>query len=157
MSLLPPWQKLAWQTLRILAACGLSAALGWYCGLKESYWALITAVIVTQPAFTDTWAAAVNRVSGTAIGAAVGFCVLVAARPGLPVELLFWIALVPLALLTAIRQNLRLSCITLVVVVLIPSHGPVFERPLDRVFGILLGTAASILVSAVTRGRPIKA
>jgi hypothetical protein len=38
-----------------------------------------------------------------------------------------------------------------VVVVLIPSNGPVFERPLDRVFGILLGTAASILVSAVTR------
>ncbi len=153
MSPAPPWQKLAWQSFRIVAACGLSAVLAGYCGLKESYWALITAVIVTQPAFTDTWAAAVNRVSGTAIGAAVGFCVLVAARPGLPAQLLFWIALVPLALLTAKWQNLRLSCITLVVVVLIPSHGPVLERPLDRVFGILSGTAASILVSALTRGR----
>ena len=147
------WQMLTWQTGRILAACALSAILSRLCGLNEGYWALITAVIVTQPAFNDTWAAAVNRVTGTVIGAVMGFCVLVAARPGLPVGVLFWIALVPLAVLTAWRQNLRLSCITLVVVVLIPSKGSVFERPLDRVFGILLGTAASIVVAAVVRRR----
>jgi hypothetical protein len=81
----------------------------------------------------------------------MGFCVLLAAKRGFPVGVLFWVALVPSAVLTARWPNLRLCCVTLVVVVLIPSNGPVFERPLDRVFGILLGTAASILVSAVTR------
>jgi uncharacterized membrane protein YccC len=149
-------RKLAWQTLRILAACALSALLAHYCELRESYWALVTAVVVTLPAFTDTWTAAVNRVTGTVIGAVMGFAVLVVARPGLPVETLFWVALVPLAMLTAMHQNLRMSCVTLVVVVLIPSNGPVFERPLDRVFGILLGTSASIIVSAITRGRAAK-
>jgi uncharacterized membrane protein YccC len=143
-------RTLAWQTARILAACGLSAAAAQYCGLTESYWALITAVVVMQPAFTDTWTASVNRVTGTMIGAVMGFCVLLAAKRGFPVGVLFWVALVPSAVLTARWPNLRLCCVTLVVV-LIPSNGPVFERPLDRVFGILLGTAASILVSAVTR------
>ncbi len=123
------------------------------CGLKEGYWALITAIVVTQPLLDDTIAASRNRVLGTLIGAAAGFFVLEGARLGFPTVVLFWCALAPLAVLTAVRQNLRLSCITLIVVVLIPSVGPPFVRPLDRVFGILLGTLASIVVAAVIRVR----
>jgi uncharacterized membrane protein YccC len=107
--------------------------------------------VVTQPLLNDTIAASRNRVLGTLIGASAGFVVLEGARFGLPAAVLFWCALAPLAVLTAVRQNLRLSCITLVVVVLIPSAGPPFVRPLDRVFGILLGTLASITVAAAMR------
>jgi xanthine/uracil permease len=56
-------------------------------------------------------------------------------------------------MMTAVSQSFRLSCITLTVVVLIPAAGPPFARPLDRVFGILIGAAASVGVSAVFRGR----
>jgi uncharacterized membrane protein YccC len=121
------------------------------CGLKEAYWSLITAVVVTQPALGDTLAASRNRVLGTLIGAAAGCAVIEAARHGFSTPVLFWCALAPLALLTAARQNLRLSCITLIVVVLIPSTGDPFARPLDRVYGILLGTLASIVATAVVR------
>ncbi len=141
-----------WQTVRILAACLLSYAFAKLFGLKEEYWALITAVVVTQPALDDTLIASRDRVIGTLLGAGVGFVVLKAAQHDLPILPLFWCALVPLAALTAVRQSLRLSCITLIVVVLIPSAGPPFERPLDRVFGILVGTITSVIVSAVIRG-----
>jgi hypothetical protein len=77
--------------------------------------------------------------------------VVEAVQYGLPKLPLFWCALVPLAVLTAVWSNLRLSCVTLVVVVLIPSAGPAFERPLDRVFGILVGVISSIIVSTVIR------
>jgi len=143
-----------WQTLRLMAACALSYGLSYLLGLQESYWALITAVVVTQPQLDDTLAASQNRVLGTLIGAAAGFAVLEAATHGASSFALFWCALLPLAVLTAFRQSLRLSCITLIVVVLIPSHDGPFARPFERVWGILLGTLASVAVSAVLRTRP---
>jgi uncharacterized membrane protein YccC len=121
--------------------------------LKEDYWGLITAIVVTQPALDDTLRASRNRILGTLIGAAMGFVVLEAVQHGLPLLPLFWAALVPLALLTAMRQDLRLSCITLIVVVLIPSAGPPFERPVDRVLGILVGTMGSVVAAAVIHQR----
>jgi len=141
------------QAARTLGACALATEAAALAGLKEPYWALITAVIVTQPMLDDTISAARTRIVGTLVGASAGCLVLVGVQHGMPQPLLFWCAMVPLALLTALRQSLRLSCITLAVVVLIPARGPVFERPLDRVVGILLGAAASVIVAALVRAR----
>jgi uncharacterized membrane protein YccC len=141
-----------WQTIRIVAACAIAEIFSSLAGLKEGYWALVTAVVVTQPALDDTLTASKNRILGTLIGAAAGFVVLEAVQHGLPRAPLFWLALLPLAVLTAFQQSLRLSCITLIIVVLVPSSAGLFARPLDRVFGILLGAAASILVAEVIRG-----
>jgi uncharacterized membrane protein YccC len=140
------------QTARILASTAIAYGASEALGLRESYWALITAVVVTQPALSDTLAAGKDRVIGTLIGALVGLGVLGATYLGASADLLFWIALVPLAIMTAIRPSLRLSCITLAVVVLVPAAGAPFVRPLHRVFAILLGTLASVMVCAVIRG-----
>ncbi len=140
------------QAARTLGACALATEAAALAGLKEPYWALITAVIVTQPMLDDTISAARTRIVGTLVGAAAGCLVLAGVQHGMPRPVLFWGAMVPLAWLTALRQSLRLSCITLAVVVLIPARGPVFERPLDRVVGILLGAAASVIVAALVRG-----
>jgi uncharacterized membrane protein YccC len=142
---------IAWQTIRLLAACAAAYAAALAAGLAETYWTIITAVVVTQPVWKDTVAASRSRIFGTLLGALVGFLVLAAARFGLPVVPLFWLGLVPLAAITAAYQNMRLSCITLAVIVLIPAAGPPFLRPLDRVFGILLGVAASLATAAVIR------
>jgi uncharacterized membrane protein YccC len=139
------------QTARIVLACALSDGFAHLAGLREGYWALITAIVVTQPALEDTLVASRNRVLGTLIGAAAGFLVLEAVQHGAPLPPLFWAALLPLAILTAAHQSLRLSCVTLVVVVLIPSTGAPFVRPWDRVFGILLGTLAAILAAELLR------
>ena len=65
-------------------------------------------------------------------------------------------ALVPLAVLTAMKPHLRLSGVTLVVMVLIPGEAN-WHRPLDRVLEILIGTAASIAVSLILYPRKAKA
>jgi hypothetical protein len=63
---------------------------------------------------------------------------------------LFWIAMIPLAALTAVSPNLRLYAASLVIVVLVPSTGTAFVRPLERVVAeILLRPLPSIVVSAL--------
>ncbi|MGD0721422.1 MAG: FUSC family protein [Roseiarcus sp.] len=139
--------------VRILAACALAYGGSLLIGLAEGYWALITAVVVTQPALGDTLALARDRLVGTLIGAVVGLGILEAA-PFAPSPVLFWIGLAPLALLTAIRPNLRLCCITLAIVVLLPPSGAPYVRPLQRIAEILLGTLASVAVTAALPKRP---
>ena len=138
----------AWQTARLLAACALAYGACELIGLREVYWGMVTAVVVTQPAWSDTVNASRDRVIGTLIGAFAGLAVIYARERGGPPLVPFWIALVPLAILTAIRPNLRLSCITLIIIVLVPATGDPYALPFERVIGILLGTLASILVVA---------
>jgi uncharacterized membrane protein YccC len=143
----------AWHSLRLLAACALSFGACKLIGLSEVYWALVTAVVVTQPAWDDTLNASRYRILGTLIGALAGLVVIYARQHGGPPLILFWIALTPLAILTAIKPNLRLSCITLIIIVLVPTTGDAYALPFERIIGILLGTVASILVAAATEKR----
>ena len=87
------------------------------------------------------------------IGAVAGLAVIAAGQWGASTFALFWVTLVPLAILTAIKPNLRLSCVTLVIVVLVPAPGNPFARPFERVVEILVGVLASIVVSAATPSR----
>jgi uncharacterized membrane protein YccC len=139
-----------WQAARIFFACAISYGIATLMGFEEAYWAPISAVYVAQPELQATFAAARDRVVATLIGAVAGFGVLLAAQRGMHSSLLFWGAMIPLSILTAVRPNLRLSCTTLVILVLVPSTGPVFSRPLDRVFEIMLGTLVAVAVTAAT-------
>jgi uncharacterized membrane protein YccC len=142
-----------WQAARILGACALAWAAAGLIGLSEYYWALVTAVVVTQPAFHETLSASRDRLIGTLIGAFAGLAVIAAGQRGVSTFALFWVAMVPLAMLTARKPNLRLCCITLVIVVLVPSSGGRFARPLERIIEILVGCLASVVVSAATPSR----
>jgi uncharacterized membrane protein YccC len=137
-----------WQAVRILAACALSYVVARLIGLQEDYWALVTAIVVTQPALSDALSAGRDRVLGTLVGALAGLGVIGASELGVPAFPLFWIALIPLSILTAVKPNLRLSCVTLVIVVLVPSMGRPFARPIERIVEILIGTIVAIAVSA---------
>jgi uncharacterized membrane protein YccC len=138
---------------RILAACAISYGGSRLIGLHEGYWALITAVAVTHPALDDTLAAGRTRILGTLVGALAGLVIVEFAQLGASSLLLFWVAMIPLAFLTAVRPDFRLSCATLVIVVLVPSTSAPFARPIGRVLEILLGTVASIAVLAVVPPR----
>ena len=141
-----------WQATRLVGACALAYAAAAASGLPERYWALITAVVVTQPMLSDTLGAGRDRVLGTLVGAAVGFLVLLADQHGWPAMPLFWVTLAGLALLIAVQPYLRLSAVTLIVVALVPgAGGAIYARPLDRVVEILIGTLAAVVAAAVIR------
>jgi uncharacterized membrane protein YccC len=141
------------QAARMFAACALSYVIAELIGFDEGYWAPMSAAYVAQPALEATFAAARDRVTATLIGAAAGLGVLLAAQGGVHSALLFWGAMIPLSILTALRPNLRLCVTTLIILALVPSSGPVLARPLDRICEILLGTLVAIAVTAAIPAR----
>ena len=135
--------------LRMLAACALAYIVSWLFGLPEVYWSLVTVVIVTHPDLPSTVTAGRDRIIGTLIGAAVGALAILGREHGLPTLPLYVVGLVPLVLLTAAWQSLRLSCITFTIVFLAPAGGPSFALPMLRVIEIVIGTLAALLITLV--------
>ena len=141
------WQPELRQSVRTLVSVLLSDLVAHALQLREPYWALVTAVIVTQARISSTIEAGRDQIVGTMIGAAAGACAIALELSGLPKLPVFTVLLVPIALLGAFRPNLRLAGVALVVTFLFPSDGGPFNRPVDRVLAILVGAAVSLLVS----------
>ena len=125
--------------------------------MPELYWAVITSlVVVTQPSLTQALTTGRDQIIGAAIGGIVGGIGIVGIVHGMAPLAVFALALVPLAMMTAVRPSLRLSCVTLVIVVLIPASGPPFEKPIHRVLEILIGAGAAFVVSFLFPNRAIQ-
>ncbi|QSN64706.1 aromatic acid exporter family protein [Caballeronia sp. M1242] len=159
---MPTWLSFgipeARRLVRTLVACSISYAGARLAALPEGYWALITTlVVVTQPSLTQALGTARDQVIGACIGGVAGVLGVMAMQRGAAPLAVFAIALVPLAALTAKRPAMRLACVTLVIVVLIPAgSGPPFQRPLHRVLEILIGVTAAFIVAAIWPNRAIR-
>jgi hypothetical protein len=143
---------------RTLISCVLSYGVAKLATLPELYWAVITTlVVVTQPSLNQALNTGRDQIIGAVIGAIVGVIGLVAILRGAQPLIVFAIALVPLAALAAWRPTLRLACVTLVIVVLVPASGmgSPFERPIDRVLEILIGAGSALLVAFLMPNRAI--
>ncbi|WP_244818200.1 aromatic acid exporter family protein [Caballeronia sp. Lep1P3] len=143
---------------RTLMGCAISYGGARLAALPEGYWALITTlVVVTQPSLTQALGTARDQVIGACIGSVVGVLGLIAIHHGASPLAVFAVALAPLAALTAKRPALRLACVTLVIVVLIPvGNGPPFQRPLHRVLEILIGATSAFIVAAILPNRALR-
>ena len=125
----PAWSRiLRWtpelrQAVRTLVSVFLSDVVAQVLHLREPYWALITAVIVTQARISSTLEAGRDQIIGTLVGAVAGAGAIALSLAGLPKLPVFAVLLVPLALLAAFKPNLRLAGVTLVVVFLFPAQG----------------------------------
>lgn len=129
---------------RTLISCVLSYGVAKLATLPELYWAVITTlIVVTQPSLNQALNTGRDQIIGAVTGGVVGVVGLFAILRGAPPLIVFAIAILPLAALAAWRPTLRLACVTLVVVVLVPASGmgSPFERPIDRVLEILIGEA----------------
>ena len=105
----------------IRRASALAFALYTLFGIPEAYWSLITVIVVMQPDLSRTLPAGRDRVLATLLGAALGLGLIALRQAGLPTLPLFLAGLVPLACITAVWPAMRLSCTTLVIVLLIPQ------------------------------------
>jgi uncharacterized membrane protein YccC len=144
--------------IRTLAGAALSYGAARLAALPEGYWALITTlVVVTQPSLTQALGTARDQIIGAFIGGVVGMLGVLAIEHGAAPLAVFAIALVPLAAVAAERPALRLACITLVIVVLIPAGtGPYYQRPMHRLLEILIGAASAFIVTLLFPNRALR-
>jgi uncharacterized membrane protein YccC len=143
----------AMQALRMtaasLAAFGLASAFG----LPQGFWAVITALIVTQANVGGSLKAAFDRFAGSVCGAVYGGAVAFAlphdgwmARAATLV-----VAVAPLSALAASSAGFRVAPITAIIVLLGTAGatlGPV-GFAVDRVLEVGLGCAVGLLASVL--------
>ncbi|AHI26830.1 FUSC family protein [Komagataeibacter swingsii] len=137
------------QVVRMNVSLVLSGIIATLIHLDEPVWALITSVIViTQTRLTQTLSTGREQIVGTLIGAAAGMSAIALEQwCALSVGMVFWVMLMPLAVLVALRPKMRVAIVTLMVVLLFPATGEPFSRPLQRIASIMTGVVVSFAVS----------
>lgn len=119
-------------------------------GLKESYWAPITSIVITQSSLGAAFAVSSQRFVGTMLGALLGALV---ANYSDHRGLLFGICVFALGILcglTRVDMNAyRFGGVTLAIVLLVPrTHGPWYvaiHRSIEVAIGIAAALAFSLL------------
>jgi uncharacterized membrane protein YccC len=130
---------------RMTVAAILAFVAAWAFALPESYWAVISAVVVMQGSLGGTLGASLDRLMATVAGAMVG-AACVSLRGPLPEVLVLALAVGPTALLAALRPSFRLAPITAVIVLVGASPGAALLTAFHRVMEITLGC----VIGAVT-------
>lgn len=136
--------------LRMTVAALLSFAVAHLFHVAQSYWAVLTAVIVTQTSLGGSLKAMLDRFVSTIGGAAWGVTVTLAVpHSGIgSTAFAVGVALVPLSLLVAFQPSYRVAPVTAVIVLLGHSaSGGVIGTALDRVFEIGVGGIVALAVA----------
>jgi uncharacterized membrane protein YccC len=138
-----------------VTVAGLAAfVLAELIALPQSYWAVFTAVLVTQASVGGSLTAARDRLIGTLGGAAYSavVAVLIPHTEPVGIALALLAALGPLAVLAALNPVFRVAPVTGVIILLGTAgvqEGPIlaaFLRTLEVAFGGFVGLAVSVLV-----------
>jgi uncharacterized membrane protein YccC len=144
-----------WLVLRMMISTTLAYALATALRLPQGYWAVLTAIIVTQNSVGGSLKAAIDRLVGSVCGALLGAlaAVLLPAHTPLALGLVLVGALTPLVLLTAYAPNYRIAPVTAIIVLLssgAATLGPLgyaFDRVLEIALGSVVGVAVSVLIA----------
>ncbi|HKP24748.1 MAG TPA: FUSC family protein [Dongiaceae bacterium] len=140
--------------VRVTTAAVLAFALAKLLGFAHGYWAVITAIIVMQTSVGGSLKAAVDRLLGTMAGALYGTAVALLIPHGTTGELASAMvaAILPLALLAAVKPGFKVAPVT-AFIVLVPLSGAAsppltyaLERILEISIGSVVGIATALLV-----------
>jgi uncharacterized membrane protein YccC len=134
------------------AKTALAATLCWWLalrfGLHDGYWGSISAIIVMQSNVGATVTASRDRLLGTLIGALFGFSFSLLAAPPWNYVLAVFSAIVISGLL-GMRDSARLACVTITIIMLVPSSASRWGLALDRVGEVLLGIVMALAVTTL--------
>ncbi|HJU20063.1 MAG TPA: FUSC family protein [Stellaceae bacterium] len=136
--------------LHILAAALLTFIAAEWLGLEHGFWAVLTAIIVTQASLGGSLKAIFERLLGTIGGAASGIAAALIVAPSGPVTtgLALLLALAPVSVLFAFRPAYRVAPVTVVIVVLGSANSAVWSglvRTFEIGFGAVIALAVALL------------
>lgn len=137
--------------LRLTIAAILSLVIAQSVDLPLPLWAVLTAVIVTQMSVGRSLKATSDYLVGTIAGAIYGgaVAILIPHHTESALLLVLVIAVAPLALIAAIRQNMNVLPITAIIVLLVPTftQATPLASAINRVLEVGLGAVVGLLVS----------
>jgi uncharacterized membrane protein YgaE (UPF0421/DUF939 family) len=146
------------ERLRVGCRLGLMTGVAAWCayaasslvGLKEGYWAAISAIVVLQQDFIATRGSGRDRFIGTAIGGGAGWlCALVWHQA-------VWVYVIAVALTVFIcwcaniAGAARLAAVAVTVIVLIPRDEALWKIAMFRFLEVSWGIAVAIVVQLLS-------
>ncbi|GJD61629.1 FUSC family protein [Methylobacterium frigidaeris] len=151
------------QGLRMTVASLATFVLAEACGLPQGYWAVITALIVTQSSVGGSLKAALDRFLGSVLGACYGGAVAFAIphHGGASTFAALFVAVAPLTFAAAVSAGFRIAPITAIIVLLSTTGstlGPLafaLDRILEIGLGCVVGLAVSLLVAPARAARAV--
>jgi uncharacterized membrane protein YccC len=137
--------------LRMTFAALLTYCVGEALALSQTYWAVLSAVVVMQGSAGGSLKAGIDRLVGTIGGAIWGAIIAILIPHNSPAMLgaALLLAIAPLAVVTGFRAAYRVAPITAIIVLMggqMQQAGPVTSA-LSRVFEIGIGSAIAIAVA----------
>ncbi|SJZ71249.1 Fusaric acid resistance protein family protein [Enhydrobacter aerosaccus] len=137
--------------LRVTIAAILALIAAQMADLPLPLWAVLTAVIVTQMSVGRSLKATSDYLIGTIAGAIYGgaVAILIPHQTESALLLVLVIAIAPLALIAAARQNMNVLPITAIIVLLVPTftQASPLASAINRVLEVGLGAVVGLLVS----------
>jgi uncharacterized membrane protein YccC len=138
-------------SLRMTVAGLLTFALCAVLGVSQSYWAVLTVVIVMQSSVGASFKTSMERMIATLGGAAWAIVVsILLGRGGSLPEIVALVAvLAPLSMVAAVQPAYRAAPITAIIVLLgsVGQHGSTLHAGLERVLDITIGCVVAFGVS----------
>jgi uncharacterized membrane protein YccC len=137
-------------SLRTTVAAVVSFAVARTCGLPESYWAVVTTVIVMQSTLGAAWNVSAQRLAGTILGGITAAALTTILSPGI---LPFIIGMVLMGLVCALlaleTSAYRFAGITLAVILLTTHTEPIWTVSLHRFFEVTVGIFVGMFMVAI--------
>jgi uncharacterized membrane protein YccC len=140
------------QAVRVTVGCLIAFVIYHLFNLPQGYWAVFTVVIVMQGSIGGTLGAAIDRMKGTLLGAAIGG-LAAWLRPQTPVGLgaALGLSVAVTTLAAALRPTLKVAPVTAVIMLISPAGGTIgpLEAAALRVVEILLGSVIGVATSVL--------
>ena len=144
------WRAVLVHSVRTTAVAIASLLVARLCRLPQSYWAPLTALVITQSSLGAALDVSRQRLMGTVLGAALGAVATTYFHPSL---LLFAVCVFLLGLLCAVTRSsnsaYRFGGVTLAIVVLIPRSAPAWVVGLHRFAEVSVGILVALLFAYV--------
>ena len=144
------WPRLRLAIQTTIAAC-LSYVVVDALGLQQGFWAVMTAILVTQANVGASLGLAADRLLGSLLGVVVGGGVAVALADAQELKFAgLAVTVLVLGFFSARRPSLRIACVTAAIVVLgDPRLGPPIASAENRMIEVAVGTVVAILTTLV--------
>jgi len=145
-----PLRERLWGGLAQGLLSAVAAALAWLptqaLGLREGFWAAITAIAVAQSEFTAARTTARDQFAGAAIGGGIAVLVTLVPAPGIVRCVFALVIAISGCWLLKVASAARLAGITAAIIMLVPHQGSAERMMLSRVGEVGWGVTMAILV-----------
>jgi len=133
--------------LRAVCAAGLAYGIGRQLHVQQAFWAVMTAIAVTQHDYADTLSQSRDQLIAAIAGGIVGL----AAASLWPADVTAYLVSIFIVIIGCwclkVSTAARLAATTTTIILLVPSQGPAWDIALVRCAEVSLGMACALPVS----------